>query len=83
MSKSSSSSTEGIATVLIALGVIGGIVALFYLPFGVGPIAAIAVIIGTAASAKNRRLGMYAALFVTTSFVVGAAIAVWRSTSLY
>ena len=71
------------AGVLLVLGVVAGVVELFYLPFGIGPIAFLAVLIGSAISSKYRRFGLGATGFVTLCFLVGASIAVWDSHALY
>ena len=80
---SESQPVDRAAGVLLALGVVAGVVELFYLPFGIGPIAFLAVLIGSAISSKHRRLGLAATAFVALCFLVGASIAVWDSHALY
>jgi hypothetical protein len=71
------------ALVLIALAIVGGVVELFYRPFGVGPIAFFCALIGIAISEKHRRLGLWTTLSITVAFVIGASICVWNSNPLY
>ena len=77
------SSGGALPLALTALGVVVGVISIFYLPFGLAPIAFLLVLIGTGRDPGNRRNGMLAAMFVTLCFIVGASIAVWNSTSLY
>jgi len=74
---------ENIAAGLLALGVVAGIVSLFYLPFLFSPIGFLAVLIGSANSSRDRRIGLFATLIVSLCFLVGASIAIWQSNPLY
>ena len=76
-------SADTAAVVLLTLGIAGGIVELFFRPFGIGPFAFLAVLIGSAISNKHRRLGMAATAAVGICFLVGASIAIWNSSPLY
>ena len=72
-----------IAMVFLAIAAIGGIVAVFYKPFGVGPIALFLGIVAITISAKHRALGLWVTGGVTLCWLVGASIAVWESNALY
>jgi hypothetical protein len=74
---------DTIALVLIAVAIAGGVIELFYRPFGVGPIAFLCALVGIAISEKHRRLGLWTTLAITVTFVIGASICVWYSNPLY
>ncbi len=63
--------------ILLALGGLG------FRPFLLDPIGLIVILIGAGTSAKHRRLGMGAAFVIAGCFVLGAAIAVWKSRALF
>jgi hypothetical protein len=71
------------AVVLLVIAAVLGIIALFYRPFGVAPIAFLLALIGVGISGKHRRLGLYTTGGLVVCFVVGAAICVWYSNPLY
>jgi hypothetical protein len=75
--------TDTVADALLALGVVAGVVELFYRPFGTGPIGVIAVLIGSAIGTKRRGLGLAVTAFVALCFLIGASIAIWNSRALY
>lgn len=74
---------DRISAVLSVLGILGGVVELFYRPFGVAPIALLLVLTALVMSSKNRRLTSAALASVGIGFLVGASIAVWYSHALY
>jgi hypothetical protein len=78
-----SSTKDAIAVVLIVIALIGGVVELFFRPFGIAPFAFVLALIGISISMKHRRLGLYATLAVTLCFLIGASVAVWESNPLY
>jgi hypothetical protein len=71
------------ALILLSLALLGGIVELFYKPFGIAPLAFLAALIAIGISDKRRRFGLYTTGAITVCFVVGASIAVWYSNPLY
>ena len=74
---------ENIASALLAIGVVAGVIGLFYLPFLFAPIGFLSVLIGSANSSRDRRIGLVATLTVSLCFLVGASIAIWQSNPLY
>jgi hypothetical protein len=72
-----------IAMVLLVIAAVGGIAAIFYKPFGLGPIALLLAIVAIAISSKHRALGLYITGGVTLCWMIGASIAVWESHALY
>ncbi len=71
------------AVILLGIAIVGGVIELFFRPFGVGPIAFLCALIGMAISEKHRRLGLWTTLGITVAFVVGASICVWYSNPLF
>jgi hypothetical protein len=71
------------ALILLLIAIVGGVIELFYKPFGIGPIAFLCALVGMAISEKRRRLGLWTTLAITVAFVVGASICVWYSNPLY
>ena len=80
---STSSGRDTASLVLLVLAIAGGIVEIFYKPFGIAPLAFLAALIGSAISNRHRRLGLYTTGAITLCFLVGASYAVWNSNSLY
>ena len=80
---STSSGRDTASLVLLVLAIVGGIVELFYKPFGIAPLAFLAALIGIAISDRHRRLGLYTTGAVTLCFLIGASYAVWNSNSRY
>jgi hypothetical protein len=78
-----SSSRATASAALIVIGLAAALVDLFYEPFVFTPVAALAMLIGTAISSRYRRFGLAAAGIVTACFVIGSAVAVWGSRALY
>ncbi len=74
---------DGAAVVLLAIGLVSAVVALFYRPFGVAPIGILAVLAAAGLSGRHRRFSRLAAGLVSLGFLIGAAIAVWYSRPLY
>jgi hypothetical protein len=74
---------DTVAGGLLALGIVGSLVELFYVPFAVAPPSLLVVLAALIMSTKHRRLGFSAAFMIMLCFVIGAAIAVWYSRSLY
>jgi len=81
--ESSGGSLETASAALFSLGVLAGIVELFYRPFLFAPVGLVIVLSGALTGSKHRRLGFVAILVLALCFVIGAAIAVWRSRALY
>lgn len=79
----SSNGKDMVGTVLLVLSLVGGVIMLFYKPFGFGPPSFLAALIGSSMTTRNRRFGLGATGIVTLCFLIGAAIAVWDSRSLY
>ena len=80
---STSSGRDTASLVLLVLAIAGGIVEIFYKPFGIAPLAFLVALIGSAISNRHRRLGLYTTGAITLCFLVGASYAVWNSNSLY
>lgn len=80
---SGSSGKDTASGVLLVLSLIGGVVMLFYRPFGVAPPAFLAALVGASISARYRRFGLAATMIVTLCFLIGASIAIWDSRPLY
>jgi len=78
-----SGSLDAASGVLLSLGVLAGVVELFYRPFLFAPVGFVIVLAGALTSAKYRRLGLVAIFVVAVCFIIGAAIAVWRTRALY
>ncbi len=74
---------DTIAMVLLIIAALGGIVAIFYKPFGFGPVALLLAIVAITISAKHRALGLWVTGGVTLLWLVGASIAVWESNALF
>jgi hypothetical protein len=74
---------DTVAMVLLAIAAIGGIVAIFFRPFGFGPVSLFLAIVAITISAKHRALGLSVTLGVTLCWLLGASIAVWSSNALY
>jgi hypothetical protein len=72
-----------VAVALCFVGMAAGVVAVFYLPFLFAPIGLLLVLIAVVLSAGNRGLERVAVTVVALGAFVGAAIAVWNSSSLY
>ena len=65
------------------IGLVGGVVELFFRPFLFALPALVITMVGVSVSNKYRRLGLIAAGAITVGFVIGAAITVWYSRPLY
>jgi hypothetical protein len=72
-----------VAMVLLAIAAIGGVVAIFFLPFAFGPVALLLAIVAITISVKHRGLGLLVMGGVTFCWLLGAAIAVWNSNAIY
>jgi hypothetical protein len=80
---SPSSGRDTASLVLLVLALVGGLVELFYKPFGIAPLAFLAALIGIAISDRHRRLGLFTTGAITLCFLIGASYAVWNSNALY
>jgi hypothetical protein len=76
-------SLETASGVVFSLGILAGIIELFYRPFLFAPVGLVIVVSGALMSGKHRRLGLVAMFVIATFFVVGAAFAVWDNRALY
>jgi hypothetical protein len=76
-------SRDAVAVALLCFGFVVGVVELFYRPFALAPFGFLAVLVGSAITAKHRRLGLAAVAVVGLCFLIGASIAVWNSNPLY
>jgi hypothetical protein len=74
---------DAIAVVLLAIAAILGIVAIFFLPFALGPIGLFLAIVAITISVKHRALGLCVTGGITLFWLIGASIAVWESNALY
>jgi|HubBroStandDraft_1064217.scaffolds.fasta_scaffold510176_1 hypothetical protein len=78
-----SGSLDSASAAVFGLGILAGIVELFYRPFLLAPIGLLIVLAGALMSGRYRRLGLVAIFVIATFFVVGAAFAVWDTRALY
>jgi hypothetical protein len=74
---------DQVSAVLSVLAILGGVVELFYRPFGVGPVALLLGLTALVMSSRHRRLASTALASVGIGFLVGASIAIWYSHALY
>ena len=74
---------DTIAILLLAIAAILGIVAIFYLPFALGPVALFLAIVAITISVRHRAVGLFITGGVTLCWLIGASIAVWESNALY
>ncbi len=69
--------------ILLAIALVGAIVALFFRPFLIALPILILTMVGVTISDKHRRFGLIVMFAIILGFVIGAAFAVWDSRPLY